>query len=356
LYYTVNGPDPRVVGGGVHASALTYAAAVPVSGWTATVRARVKKGTEWSALNEAVFVRSTAPPPIRITEIMAAPAGPSAAEKAAGFTDKDDFEFLEITNTGSETVNLRDMRFSQGVDLTFYGDVFLTAGERVVVVRSRAAFQMRYGAGPRIVGEFVGTLDDGGERLALLSALGATVVDFSYDNDAPWPQDLGGRSLVLRGATLDPANAGNWRPSVTVGGNPTTVDSLNYAAWKTAHGVVSETADIDHDGLLPLVEYASGGLPTVDDTARNPRVSVVTLPEIPPKDYLLISIRRQRGTDDLALTVEKSGNLLGWAAAAIEPYSSTPLPDGTDLEVWKVLPAVEVNPVTFLRVRWTQMP
>ena len=53
-----------------------------------------------------------------------------------------------------------------------------------MLVRNLAAFQFRYGNGPRVIGEYIGSLDDGGERLALLSALGATITDFSYDNDA----------------------------------------------------------------------------------------------------------------------------------------------------------------------------
>lgn len=358
IYYTVNGADPRLVGGGVLPTASVYSGPGPVavSGWTSTVRARVLKGAEWSALNEAVFVRSSGPPPIRITELMAAPAAPSAAEKAAGFTDKDDFEFIEIANTSAENVNLRDMRFSQGLDFVFLYDASLAPGERAVLVRNRAAFQMRYGTGPRLLGEFVGALDDGGERLILLSALSATAVDFSYDNDAPWPADLAGRSLVLRGGNLDPANPANWRPSVAVGGNPAATDSLSYAQWKATHGVVSETADIDQDGLLPLVEYAAGGLPAVNDTGRTPQVGRVTISGPPAANFVLISIRRQRGTDDLSVSFEKSGDVLHWTPAGAEPYSSTPLPDGTDLEVWKLLPSIDLAPAAALRVRWTHTP
>jgi hypothetical protein len=356
IYYTVNGADPRLVGGGLNPSAQLYSGLVPVSGWTATVRARVQNGSTWSALNEAVFVRSTTPPPIRITELLAAPAGPSASEKAAGHTDKDDFEFLELTNSGTETVNLRQMRFSEGLDFTFLEDVYLAAGARAVLVRNRAAFLFRYGAGPRIVGEYVGALDDTGEHLTLLSALGTPIVDFTYDHAAPWTETLTGQSLVLRGPSLDPTKSQNWRASVAIGGSPASVDSTNYDQWKTAHGVASETADLDHDGLLPLVEYATGGSPTISDPARNPRVSIATLPGPPAADYLLLTVRRQRGTDDLAVSFEKSDDLVTWTSATVEPYANTPQPDGTDLEVWKVLPAVNANSTAFLRVRWTRAP
>jgi hypothetical protein len=356
LYYTVNGPDPRTVGGEIHSGAVVYTGGVPIGGWTATVRARVRKGTEWSALNEAVFVRNSGPPPIRITEIMATPAPPTAAEKAAGFTDKDDFEFIEITNLGTETVNLRQMRFSEGIEFTFLTDAFLLPGERAVLVRDLASFRMRYGNGVRVLGEFVGALDDDGERLTLRSALAVKTTEFIYANIAPWPENLAGRSIVLRNVALDPGSSANWRPSIAVGGNPATLDSLAYAQWKAVYAVTNENVDLDGDGLLPLAEYAAGGLPGTADSGRRPSVDLIAAPGTPMKHYLLLSVRRQRGTDDLAFTVEQSDKLVQWSAAAIEPYSLTALPDGTDLEVWKILPEVEAAPSSFLRIRWTVIP
>ena len=65
-------------GGAVRPGTLIYSGAVPLNAWTTTVKARVLKGSEWSALNEAVFVRSASPPPLRIVEILAHPIGPTA--------------------------------------------------------------------------------------------------------------------------------------------------------------------------------------------------------------------------------------------------------------------------------------
>jgi Lamin Tail Domain/Chitobiase/beta-hexosaminidase C-terminal domain/CotH kinase protein/Fn3 associated len=355
LYYTVNGSDPRMVGGAVHPSALTYSGAVALNGWTSTVRARVKKGTEWSALNEAVFVRNSGPPPIRIVEIMFAPAGPSTAEIAAGFTDKDEFEYFELQNVGTESVNLRDIRFSQGLDVTF-ADAILVPGERGVVVRNRAAFQMRYGTGPRVLGEYVGALNDGGERIAFVSALGATIGDFSYEDNAPWPAGLTGRSLVLRNPALDPDNPASWRPSVSALGNPGATDTTTYAAWKMANGVGSDSADLDKDGLLPIEEYAMGGSPVADDAARNPTASRAPFIGPPAGDYLLMSYRWKRGADDLAAVVEQSTDLATWTASPAEQVSSEPMSDGTDLLTFKTLPISGAPPRVFLRVRWTNTP
>lgn len=59
VYYTLNGPDPRLPGGDIAASALVYRARgrAPVRLATDTlVRSRVFREGQWSALNEAEFV------------------------------------------------------------------------------------------------------------------------------------------------------------------------------------------------------------------------------------------------------------------------------------------------------------
>ena len=355
LYYRLDTLDPRLVGGAVRPGTLTYRSPVALNAWTTTVKARVLKGTEWSALNEAVFARDSAPPPVRIVEILAQPAGASAAEIAAGFTDKDDFEFIELMNTGAGPLNLRDIRFSQGIDFTF-PDAALAPGERAVLVRNRAAFQFRFGNMPRVLGEYVGSLDDGGERLALLSALGATISDFPYDTKAPWPTGLAGGSLVLRRPVLDPALPANWRNSAAPGGSPAASDSTDYVSWKLANLITSESFDTDDDGLLPLAEYASGGSPTLSDASRNPSITVATLPGPPVADHVLFSFRWRRGADDLTPTIQQSSHFFAWRDVGGEPVSITAQPDGTDLVTMKVAPFLPANPPAFFRLRWQTMP
>ena len=225
-----------------------------------------------------------------------------------------------------------------------------------MLVRNRAAFQSRHGTTPRILGEYVGNLNDGGERLALLSALGATIVDFSYDDDPPWPTGLPGGSLVLRSPALDPALTASWRNSVAPGGSPAASDSTSYSVWKTARGVTSETLDSDSDGLLPLAEYASGGSVVSSDAARNPTAAVATLPGLPPPDYLLFSFRWSRGADDLAANLQQTTDFTMWSDAPAETLSVAAQSDGTDLVTVKTLPYLPGSPPVFLRLRWLVLP
>jgi hypothetical protein len=56
LYYTLDHTDPRQPGGAVHADALTYDASIGIVLHRDTrIRARLKVGNEWSALNDVAF-------------------------------------------------------------------------------------------------------------------------------------------------------------------------------------------------------------------------------------------------------------------------------------------------------------
>jgi len=89
------------------------------------------------------------------------------------------------------------------------------------------AFTNRYGAGLPVAGTYRGELDDNGEAVELLDALGTGVVAFAYNDGPGWPlcADGAGHSLV----PIDPAAAqdgewlsygGHWRASAVIGGSP----------------------------------------------------------------------------------------------------------------------------------------
>ena len=73
---------------------------------------------------------------LRVTEVHYNPAPPTSAEQAAGWTDNDDFEFVEVTNIGSSTLQLNGVRFvrdipggvSEGIGFDFASDATLLAG------------------------------------------------------------------------------------------------------------------------------------------------------------------------------------------------------------------------------------
>ena len=118
----------------------------------------------WSALNEAVFTPDI---PLRVSELMYHPTDPVLPSPY----DDDDFEFLELTNTGTASIDLTGVRLSEGVSFTF-GSGSLAPNGYVLAVRNQAAFESRYGTGQPIAGQYDGKLANEGERIRLESAAG----------------------------------------------------------------------------------------------------------------------------------------------------------------------------------------
>ena len=99
----------------------------------------------------------------------------------------------------------------------------LQVGEYVLVVKNRAAFELRYGTGHRIAGEYSGQLNNAGDHLTLAGAVGEPIMDFNYrDGWHPLTDGLG-FSLVLTNIAT-PDNASGWRVSGALGGSPGQAD------------------------------------------------------------------------------------------------------------------------------------
>ncbi|HEY7115583.1 MAG TPA: lamin tail domain-containing protein [Tepidisphaeraceae bacterium] len=223
IYYTIDGSDPRVAGGGVSASARLYTGAFAIN-QNLTVKMRIRNGTTWSAIDVVDFTIHTlaASGNLVVSEINYNPADPTPAELAVNpaFT-ADDFEFVELLNTGNKTVDLLNAHFDQGVSFNF-GNTSIAPGQRAVLVRNASAFQARYGSSIPIAGVYSGTLSDGGEPLRLRAANSAIIDGFTYDNSGAWPgrADGKGSTLELISPTADVNDPANWRSSYEYGGTP----------------------------------------------------------------------------------------------------------------------------------------
>lgn len=138
-----------------------------------------------------------------------------------------EFEFIELKNTGSSTLDLGGLSFTEGVEYTFSPESELTPGGFVVLASSELNFYDRYGFMPDA--EFKGKLNNGGESIALERPDGDSLFVILYSNQAPWPllADGSGNSLVPLefdpvGDQNDPLN---WRNSYAIGGSPGRDDS-----------------------------------------------------------------------------------------------------------------------------------
>jgi hypothetical protein len=245
ILYRIDGGDPRLAGGAPAPEAIPYGAPLSLSE-TTRVRARVRSGTTWSALSEATLVGDTSA--LRVTEIMYHPPPP----ESEGPFDREDFEFLELQNTGEATVGLLGVKISGGVEFTFPdphpgSKTSLEPGEVVIVVKSREAFSARYGTeGIFVAGEYSGNLSNAGDRIIIEDLLSRSILDFSYSDDWQRSTDGGGPSLEILNPRA-PAAAWSlgtsWRASRVLGGTP--------GAGPSAGGL-QRPGDINQDGGLDI--------------------------------------------------------------------------------------------------------
>jgi hypothetical protein len=239
IHYTLDGTDPRETWTGQPLGA-SYGGPVPLP-HSLTVKARARNGAAWSALTEAFFQvgLQAAAGNLVISEIHYNPPGSG-----------DSTEFIELLNRSGQMLDLGGVSFT-GIDFVFPPGTLLAAGARLLVVKDRLAFELTYGLGHPIAGEFQnGTgLSNSGESLQVLGATGTVIENFVYPT--PGSSDAGGHSLVriVPSHGLAPTNYW-WRVSAEFGGNPGGTDALAFT------GAAED--DLDNDRLPALVEYALG--------------------------------------------------------------------------------------------------
>ena len=303
IYYTVDGTDPRLPGGGISPAATLYTGPFMVTSNT-HVFARSRNtnhrnltgtghppiSSPWSGPAEAAFYFTI--PSLRITEIMYHPADPPAGNT----NDTDNFEYVEVKNIGATPLNLNRFRIRGGIDFVF-GNQVLAAGASGVIVSHSNAFVARYGTGPRILGVYQGNLNNGGERVALEGSRREPIHDFEY-SDGWYPSTDGhGFSLVIRNdaAALDTwPLAASWRPSGALNGSPGVNDPAAPAIGQVVVNEVLTHSDpppptdtVELRNLGTTAASVAGWFLTDDfDNPKKYRIPLDT-PAIQPGGYIL---------------------------------------------------------------------
>lgn len=325
------------------------------TGHSYRVRVRHKdlsgRWSHWSAAAQFTAGANTDDLPVVVGELLYKPAIPTQDEIDAGFTDKEMFEYLEIRNVGAETADLAGCTFSSGLTFTFPPGSLLPSGSVTLIVSNADAFNFRYGSGRPVAGVFTGNLGNSGERIRLTTAAGTPLVDFTYDDAAPWPSaaDTGGFSLVLIDPTSnpDPALAVSWRASRLPGGVPGGLEDVTYQDWTIAHAVTGgSSGDDDGDGLNNTLEYAlntdpHGFTPNPAGVIQSHEVSGL------PGDYLTTTFTMLPEATDILYQVEHSTNLSGWDQSPVL-VGEVLNPDGSVTQTWRT--AEPVSGKGFLRV------
>ncbi len=303
---------------------------------------------------------------LRVSEVHYHPADPTAAEMGINASwSASDFEYMELTNTGSSILDLGGARFIEGIVFTFSLGTTLAPGAHLVVVSDEAAFRARYGEVPTLAGAYIGRLSNDGEPVKLLDAVGENILEFTYNDIWHTPTDGKGYALVIRDTE---ASFETWdlEASWAVGGNALgtpgaeeTSFSTTLPEWTASEFTVTQQADPsisgaladpDGDGFFNLLEYALGTDPDVSNGALE---SLLVSEDT--SDYLALSYTRITNAADLTYVIEVGSSLIGWTTSQAV-VSIMDNGDGT--EIWIVRDFMPLQDSTttrrFMRLRVTQ--
>jgi hypothetical protein len=168
---------------------------------------------------------------IVINEIMADP--PSGQR---------DGEFIELFNKGAVAVNVGGWRLDDDVDFTIPPNTVIAPGGFLVLAANSAFLNASY-AGLSSVGNWSGSLSNGGNRVQLKDGFGNLVDEVDYRFGGEWPELAAGdgSSLELVNPESDNAIGSSWRDSDESAKSTFTPFTINGGNYKRiAHGSVTD--------------------------------------------------------------------------------------------------------------------
>ena len=316
IVYTLNGADPRSSGGGFTFGALSNAGPVTVT-LSNNVRLfarswNVGHSNVSGANNPPISSRWSGPavgsfytqlPALRITEIMYHPPAP-----ASGPYGDEEFEYIELRNISGANLNVQGYRLRGGVDFVF-PSLVLTAGQRVMVVHNRAAFEQRYGTGFAIAGEYTNvvsiidgtrgtnSLNNAGDHLVLEGRLGEPILDFDYEDNWYPSTDGFGFSLVIVNDQADPTTWGmktSWRPSGEINGSPGTPGTERTFPPVVINEVLTHSDPAPPTDSIELLNLSGtpaniGGWFLTDDFRQPKKYRFADEAEVPANGFLVVN-------------------------------------------------------------------
>ena len=148
-----------------------------------------------------------------------------------------------------------------------------------------------------------------------------------------------------------------WQTTITI------TDAAPLGAWRLSKFTPTEllnssisglSADIDHDGLNGLLEYAFGLDPKVASTAGTPVTAIQTINGF---KYLTLTFRRSPAATDLTYTPQSGGALNLWNGTPVQVGTPISNADGTQTVTFRdSVPITRTTPQRFIRLQVTRTP
>jgi hypothetical protein len=222
IYFTLDGSDPRKIGGEISEKTSKIGSGESLSISSSVIlRARILDSNSWSAESENTFLTQQDDySDFQVTELNYHPLDSIAGTDTIPGKS---FEFIEFKNVSQiNSINLTGLVIDSAIYYEFPKSYILTPEQFFVVSSKPKSFLKRYGMNPS--GNYQNYLSNGGEQVVVHNANNDIVMDFIYDDDAPWPQNADGNGLTLVSEELnptgDPSDYTFWKEGTAIHGTP----------------------------------------------------------------------------------------------------------------------------------------
>jgi hypothetical protein len=220
LYYTLDGTDPRLIGGIVSDQAVASEEQAEIAVNNSTLlKARIRTDDDWSPLKQIFFFASEEDySNLKVTELA---YHPHYEVQGSDTTDDNNFEFIEFKNTGSTAMNISGLRLDSAISFTVPEYTLISPKSFYVVASKPESFYHRFGLIAN--GNFSGNFSNAGEYVLVTDRNGKKIISFTYDDQIPWPEEADGTSSLVSvniDPTGDPNDYSYWTLSNKPNGSP----------------------------------------------------------------------------------------------------------------------------------------
>lgn len=167
------------------------------------------------------------------------------------------FEFIELKNITSVSIDLSGVFFSRGIEYEFDDDVEILAGDFIVLAEDKSSFEDRYGF--QAFDKYDGQIDNGGESIWINNADGILLDAVNFDDNSPWDSQADGGlsdfSLALIDGEVNNDVYLNWKVQCTTLWTPGAENDvgcfpgLNYSALTITEFHYSPSQGNNHEFL-----------------------------------------------------------------------------------------------------------